>query len=174
MTLPPTEYRGQLPPAELGALVTELLLAVQRLEAENPQRKAGLAKDRPPPPPSPNSSPPPAREVKRNRAAKRKRKKHGPPFGQARQPRAGVAEPDRVVEAPGESCEHGQADLRGGEPRAVGQHQLTDLPPLTPVVSEPRPAEGVCRDCQRVTRGELPVGWDGGRSFGPRLAATVG
>jgi transposase len=31
----------------------------------------------------------------------------------------------------------------------------------------------VCPDCQRITRGELPVGLDGGRSFGPRLAATV-
>jgi len=173
MTLPPTEHIAQLTHAELVALVTELTLAVQRLEAENQQLKAELAKARPPPPTSQNSSQPPSRDVKRNLAGKRKRKKHGPPFGHARQTRAWVAEPDRVVEAPVESCDHCQADLRGVEPRAVGRHQLTELPPITPVVIETRQAEVVCPDCQRVTRGELPVGLDGRRSFGPRLAATV-
>ena len=39
---------------------------------------------------------------------------------------------------------------------------------------ETRQAEVVCPDCGRITRGELPTGLDGGRSFGPRLAATVG
>jgi transposase len=173
MTLPRTEHIAQLTHAELVALVTELIITVQRLEAENQQLKAELAKERPSPPTSQNSSQPPSRDVKRNLAAKRKRKKHGPPFGHARQTRAWVAEPDRVVEAPVESCDHCQADLRGVEPRAVVRHQLTELPPITPVVIETRQAEVVCPDCQRVTRGELPAGLDGGRSFGPRLAATV-
>lgn len=111
--------------------------------------------------------------MKRNLAAQRKRKKHGPPFGHARQTRAWVAEPDRIIEARVESCGHCQADLRGIEPRAVLRHQLTEVPPITPVVIETRQAEVVCPDCQRVSRGELPVGLDGGRSFGPRLAAMV-
>jgi transposase len=173
MTLPSAEHIAQLTHTELVALVTELILAVQRLEAENPQLKAALAKERPPPPTSQNSSQPPSRDVKRNLAAKRTRKKHGPPFGHARQTRAWVAEPDRVIEAPVESCEHCQADLRGVELRAIGRRQLTELPPIMPVVIETRQAEVVCPACQRVTRGELPVGVDGGRSFGPRLAATV-
>jgi transposase len=42
-----------------------------------------------------------------------------------------------------------------------------------PVVIETRQAEVVCPDCQQITRGELPAGLEGGRSFGPRLAATV-
>jgi transposase len=46
------------------------------------------------------------------------------------------------------------------------------VPPSTPVVIEPRQAAVVGPDCQRITRGELPAGVDGGRSFGPRLAAT--
>jgi len=173
MTLPPSEHIAQLTHAELVALVTELIVAVQRLEAENQQLKTELAKVLPPPPTSQNSSQPPARDVKRNLARQRKRKKHGPPFGQVRQTRAWVAAPDRILEAPVESCSHGQADLRGVEPRTVLRHQVTELPPITPVVRETRQAEVVCPDCQRITRGELPVGLDGGRSFGPRLAATV-
>jgi transposase len=173
MTLPTTEHMAQLPHAELIALVKELIAAVQRLEAENQQLKAELATAPPPPPTSQTSSPPPSRDEKRNLAAQRTRKKHGPPFGHARQTRAWVAQPDRILEAGVESCGHCQADLRGIEPRTVLRHQLTELPPITPVVSETRQAEVVCPDCQRVTRGELPVGLEGGRSFGPQLAATV-
>jgi transposase len=146
---------------------------VQRLEAENQQLKAELAKAPPPPPTSHNSSQPPARDVKRNLATNRKRKKHGPPFGHARQTRAWEAEPDRIIEGRVESCGYCQADLRGIEPRVVLRHQLTEVPPITPVVIETRQAEVVCPDCQRITRGELPAGLDGGRSFGPRLAATI-
>jgi transposase len=173
MKLPTTEQIAQLAHAELVALVQELIGAVQRLEAENQQLKAELAKDPPPPPTSDNSSQPPSRDVKRNRAANRQRKKHGPPFGHARQTRAWVVQPDRVIEARVEICGHCQADLRGVEPRVVLRRQLTEVPPITPMVIETRQAEVVCPDCQRVTRGELPAGLDGGRSFGPRLAATV-
>jgi transposase len=173
MTLPTTEHLAQLTQTELVALVTELIVAVQRLEAKNQQLKAELAKVSPPSPTSRNSSQPPSRDVKRNLATQRKRKKHGPPFGHARQTRAWVAAPDRILEAPVESCGHCQADLRGVEPRAVLRHQVPEIPPVTPVVIETRQAEVVCPDCQQLTRGELPAGLDGRRSFGPRLAAMV-
>jgi transposase len=173
MILPTTEHIAQLTPAELVVLVQELIAAVQRLEAENQHLKAELAKNPLPPPTSQNSSQPPSRDEKRNLVVKRKRKKHGPPFGHARQTRPWVVEPDRIIEARVESCGHCQADLRGIEPRAVLRHQLTEVPPIAPVVIETRQAEVVCPDCQQITRGELPAGLDGGRSFGPRLAATV-
>ena len=163
MTLPTTEQIAQLTHAELVALVTELIMAVQRLEAENQQLKAELAK----------APPPPSREVKRNLAGQRACKKHGPPFGHARQTRAWVGEPDRIIEAPVERWGHCQADLRGVEPRAVLRHPLTELPPITPVVMETRQAEVVCPECQQITRGALPAGLDSGRSVGPWLAATV-
>jgi transposase len=173
MTLPTTEQIAQLTHAELVALGKELIVAVQRLEAENQQLKAAVATAPPPPPTSQNSSQPPSRDVKRNLAVNRKRKKHGPPFGHGRQTRAWVAQPDQIIEARVESCGHCQADLRGVEPRAVLRRQLTEVPPITPVVIETRQAEVVCPDCQQITRGELPAGLDGGRGFGPRLAATV-
>jgi transposase len=172
MRLPTTEQIDSLSHAELVVLVKELMVAMQRLEAENRQLKAELAKG-PPPATSQNSSQPPSRDVKRNLAANRKRKKLGPPCGHARQTRAWVAKPDRILEAPVESCGHCHADLRRVAPRAVLRHQLTELPPITPVVIETRQAEVICPDCQRVTRGELPAGLEAGRSFGPRLAATV-
>jgi transposase len=173
MTLPTTEQIAELSHAQLIVLVKELIVTVRRLEAENQQLKVELAKEPPPPPTSQNSSQPPSRDVKRNLAGQRKRKKHGPPFGHARQTRAWVAKPDQIIEARVESCGYCQADLRGVEPRAVLRHQLTEVPPITPVVIETRQAEVVCPGCHRLTRGELPVGLDGGRSFGPRLAATV-
>ena len=120
---------------------TELSAAVQGLEAENRQLKAEVAKEQPSPPPSRNSSPPPSRDVKRNLPTARKRKKLGPPFGQARKLRAWVAQPDRIIEAAVEWCQHCQADLHGVEPRAVVRHQLTELPPVTSVVIETRQHE---------------------------------
>lgn len=173
MTLPTTEHIAELSHAELVALVKELIASVQRLEAENQQLKAEMGKAPLPPPTSQNSSQPPSRDGKRNLAGQRKRKKHGPPFGHARPTRAWVAEPDRIIEATVESWGHWEADLRGVEPRVVLRHQLTEVPPITPVVIETRQAEVVCPDCQQVTRGEVPVGLGNGRSFGPRLAATV-
>ena len=166
MTLPALEQIEYLAHTELVALVKALM-------AENVALRAALDKLRQPPPTSRNSSQPPSRDVKRNLPADRKRKKLGPPFGHARKTRPLVEQPDRIIEATVEWCQHCQADLRGVEPRAVVRHQLTELPPVTPLVLETRQHEVVCPDCQRITRGELPEGLEAGRSFGPRLAATV-
>src|SRR5467141_1961480 len=99
MTLPTTEQVAHLAHAELVALVKELIVVVQRLEAENQQLKAELAKEPPPPPTSQNSSQPPSRDVKRNLRVDRKRQKLGPPFGHARQTRPWVEQPDRIIDA---------------------------------------------------------------------------
>ena len=152
---------------------TELVMLVKALMAENAALRAELDKLRQPPPTSRNSSQSPSRDAKSDLPPNRKHKKQGPPFGHERKTRPWVAEPDRIIEATVEWCQHCQADLRDVEPRAVVRHQLTELPPLTPVVIETRQPEVVCPDCQRVTRGELPEGLAASRSFGPRLAATV-
>jgi transposase len=173
MTLPSMDQLDELSRADLLALVKELIAAVQRLEAENRQLQAKATKRPPSPPTSRNSSQPPSRDTKSNLPAARKRKKLGPPFGHQRNTRPWVDQPDQIIEAAVEWCQHCQADLRTVEPRAVVRHQLTELPRVTPVVIETRQHEVVCPDCQRVTRGELPEGLEAGRSFGPRLAATV-
>jgi transposase len=152
---------------------TELVALVKALIAENVVLRAELDRLRQPPPTSRNSSQPPSRDTKRDLPADRTRKKLGPPFGHARKMRPVVDQPDRIIEATVEWCSHCQADLRGVAPRAVVRHQLTELPPVPPRVLETRQHEGVCPDCQGITRGELPQGLEAGRSFGPRLAATV-
>jgi transposase len=166
MTLPALDQIEHLAHTELVALVKALI-------AENVALRAELDRLRQPPPTSRNSAQPPSRDAKRDLPADRKRKKLGPPFGHARKMRPLVDQPDRIIEATVEWCAHCQADLRGVEPRAVVRHQLTELPPVKPVVLETRQHEVVCPDCQGITRGELPEGLEAGRSFGPRLAATV-
>jgi transposase len=166
MALGTAEHIEHLAHAELVALVKALM-------AENVALRAELDTLRQPPSTSRNSSQPPSRDAKRNLPAARRRKKLGPPFGHARTTRPWVEQPDRIIEARVEGCQHCQADLRGVEPQTVVRHQLTELPPVTPLVLETRQHEVVCPDCGRITRGELPEELAASRSFGPRLAATV-
>lgn len=105
--------------ADLLALVKELLVEVQRLQAENRELKAALEKGGRPPATSSNSSQPPSRDEKSNLPVRNKAKKLGPPFGHARKPRPVVDKPDRIIEGSGERCPHCQADLRGVRSRAV-------------------------------------------------------
>jgi transposase len=176
MRLPTRDQLDELSRADLLALVKELIeliLIVQRWEAENRELKAALAKGRPPPATSRNSSQPPSRDEERNLPAAKKQKKWGPPFGHARKTRSLVDQPGRSIEAPVEQCPHCQAELRGGAPRAVVRHHLTELPPITPAVIETRQHEGVCPRCQQLTRGRVPEELDPGRSFGPRREAKA-
>jgi transposase len=173
MTLPTFEQLDGLSRADLLVLVKELIVAVQRWEVENRELKAALEKRGGPPPTSRNSSQPPSRDKKRNLPVAKPRQKLGPPFGHARKTRPWVEQPDRIIEIPVERCQHCQADLRGVMPRAVVRRQLTELPLVKPVVIETRQHEVECPGCQQVTRGTLPKGLEAGRSFGPRLEATV-
>jgi transposase len=173
MTLPTLEQLDGLSRADLRALVKELIVAVQRLEVENRELRAALEKQGVPPPTSRNSSQPPAQDKKRNLPVAKRRQKLGPPFGHARKTRPLVEQPDRIMEVSVERCPHCQADLRGVRPQAVVRRQLTELPLIQPVVIETRQHEVECPGCQQVTRGTLPEGLEAGRSFGPRLEATV-
>jgi len=59
-----------------------------------------------------------------------------------------------------------------GEDRHPVRHQVTELPPVEPVVREYRLHALKCRACGQTTRAELPKGVPRG-SFGPRLHAMV-
>src|SRR5262245_54122265 len=61
--------------------------------------------------------------------------------------------------------------LTGSDPSPL-RHQVTELPPLTPTVSEYQLHALRCRQCGVVTRAPLPVGVSE-RAFGPRLQALV-
>lgn len=166
MTLPTTAQLEACSRAELLALVTVLCEQVRQLQAE-------VARLTQPPPTSRNSSQPPARDQKQNRPETSPRKKFGPPFGHQRHVRALVETPDQVVVAPVAQCQPCQADLQGRAPTQVFRRQLSELPPVVPVVIETQQHEVVCPHCQTRNRGLLPPGLEADRQFGPRLEATV-
>jgi transposase len=165
MTLPATEQLDQLSHADLVALVKALI-------AENAALRAELDQLRPPPANSRNSSQPPSRDQKSNLPARQK-KKFGPPFGHQRCTRPLVEHPTQVITLPVRHCVRCQADLSQVVPRRIERRQVTELPPLKPVVIETRQHQVVCPHCQQLNRGSLPPGLEAERCFGPRLEAMV-
>ena len=83
--------------------------------------------------------------------------------------------PDIVEEHFPESCEHcgvrlsGDDDVAGDDPVL---HQVEELPPVRPTITEHRMRLRRCWHCGKKTRAKLPAGvpsWH----FGPRVMATV-
>ena len=165
VSLPAIDQIDQLSHAELVALVKALIVEVQRLQIENQELKAEIEKLRKPPASSGNSSLPPSRDQKRNIKGKR-RKKHGPRYGHQRAIRPLVDDPDQVIEATVQKCEHCQSGLEGVPPTKILRHQITEIPPIKPVVIETRQHEVICPECQGVNRGVLPEELNRRGSFG--------
>ena len=61
--------------------------------------------------------------------------------------------------------------LQGEDPQPQ-RHQVTEIPPVKPVVTEYQLHQLVCPACGEVTRAEVPPGVPTG-GFGPRLQATT-
>lgn len=119
----------------------------------------------------PSSDPPPARG-KRPRRGPSGRTRGGQP-GHPGQTRAlvPIEEVDSVVPVKPQQCHRCQHPLHGedGQPQ---RHQVTELPPVTPVVTEYQLHALVCPTCGATTRADLPMGVPAG-GFGPRVQATV-
>jgi transposase len=72
----------------------------------------------------------------------------------------------------GAECElHCQAPLSGEDPKPW-RHQVIELPPIKPVVTEYPWHQLVCAACGEVTRAPWPEGVPSG-TYGPRVQATV-
>src|SRR5215475_7724400 len=171
--LPTSDQLDQISHAELVALVKMLITRVEHLEEENRQLRAEIERLKQPPATSKNSSQPPSRDKKSNRPTDKPKKKHGPPFGHKRSVRELIDNPDRVISAKVEQCERCQKNLHGIDPVKIVRRQVTELPEYRPLVIETQQHEVVCPNCQSLNRGELPVGLEAERYFGPRLEATV-
>jgi transposase len=78
---------------------------------------------------------------------------------------------DRVVAITPRRCRRCAAPL-GGRDTAPGRHQVTELPPVRPHVTEYQLHTLACAHCGATTTASLPVDVPRG-AFGPRLAATV-
>ena len=70
-----------------------------------------------------------------------------------------------------ERCRRCQYPLQG-EDSQPERHQVTEIPPIKPVVTEYHLHQLCCPACGEATRGELPVGVASG-AFGPRVQAIT-
>jgi transposase len=82
-----------------------------------------------------------------------------------------VDEVDWVVPIKPVRCRRCQHPLQGEDPPPQRQ-QVTEIPPVQPVVTAYQRHELVCPACGETTRAELPPGVPTG-GFGPRLQATT-
>jgi transposase len=150
----------------LEARVTALETAVQRLEVTVQHLTEQLPQDwrtssRPP------SSDPPQATTKRPRRDPSGRRSGGQP-GHEGQARAlvPVEEVDVVISVTPERCRRCHSPLQG-EDAQPERHQVTEIPPIKPVVTAYQWHQLCCPACGEATRGELPVGVSPG-AFGPR------
>src|SRR5205085_406291 len=82
-----------------------------------------------------------------------------------------VEEVDEVVVIKPAQCTHCQAPLSGDDP-TPWRHQMIELPPIKPVVTEYQWHQLACPTCGATTRAPWPAGVPSG-TYGPRVQATV-
>lgn len=117
----------------------------------------------------PSSDPPQAQRPKRPRS---QRRRGGQP-GHRGQTRTliPVEEVNEVVPIKPEQCAGCHAPLFG-EDSTPFRHQVIEIPPIKPVVTEYQWHQLVCPDCGVTTRAPWPKGVPSG-TYGPRVHATV-
>ncbi len=166
----PPEIWERIPP-EAQAYIRALENRVAALEATVQQlreqvQQTSRTSSRPP------SSDPPQALGKRPRREPTGRRPGGQP-GHEGQARAlvPVEEVDVVVPVKPERCHHCQHLLQGEDPQPQ-RHQVTEIPPVKPVVTEYQLHRLVCQACGEETRAEVPSGVPTG-GFGPRVQAIT-
>jgi transposase len=82
-----------------------------------------------------------------------------------------IEQVDMVIPVKPARCRRCQQPLQG-EDRQPQRHQVTDIPSVTPVVTEYQLHQLVCSACGAATRAEVPSGVPPG-GFGPRLQAIT-
>ena len=150
--------------------VQALEAEVQRLQSEVVVLRERLGQT------SQNSSRPPSTDPPE--AAKRRRKPSGrraggqPGHEGVSRRLKSVEEVDEVIVVKPEQCAHCGAQLLDSDPYP-SRHQVTELPPIRPTVTEYQVHTLHCSVCGRSTRAALPEGVPRG-AFGPRIQALVG
>src|SRR5215472_16077206 len=117
----------------------------------------------------PSSDPPSHARPPRPRSQRRRGGQPGHP-GSTR-PLLPVEAVDTVVVLKPKHCRHCHAPLAGEDPKPW-RHQVFELPPIKPVVTEYQWHQLVCAGCGEVTRAPWPEGVPSG-TYGPRVQATV-
>src|SRR5215471_13276810 len=151
--------------ASMGALtarVATLEALVQALQDQLNQTSRNSSRP-------PSSDPP---QYERPRRPRSKRRRGGQP-GHPGHTRTllPVEAVDAVVVLKPEACPQCHASLSGDDPMPW-RHQVIEIPPITPVVTEYQWHQLVCAACGEVTRAPWPTGVPSG-TYGPRVQATV-
>lgn len=145
--------------------------AIERRDEKIRELEEELAQFRQPAKTPENSSVPPSRGQKANRGAGRRRKL-GPKRGHGGVSRV-RSEPDVVLECRPSTCAGCGDALPQTGGRQVGRSQVTDLPPVVPVVIEARLYAVRCAQCGEQTVGNYPAGLEPHRTFGPGIEALL-
>jgi transposase len=151
--------------AYIGALearVTALAAMVQALQEQLHQTSRNASRP-------PSSDPPLPPRPHRPRGQHRRGGQPGHP-GSTRT-LIPVEEVDEVMVLKPEQCTRCHAPLAGNDP-APWRHQVIEIPPIKPVVTEYQWHQLVCPTCGEVTRAAWPAGVPSG-TYGPRVQATV-
>lgn len=150
--------------AELRAMVAQLMDRIAELEAKLGQDSSNSGK--------PPSSDPSWRKKKPEAKKDKKKRRRGGQKGHKKSERAlvPVEEVDALHLLVPETCRCCGEKLAGEDPEPH-RHQVTELPPVKPVVTEYQLHTLPC-GCGKTTRAKLPDGVPEGM-FGPRLMATV-
>jgi transposase len=82
-----------------------------------------------------------------------------------------VEDVDEVVVIKPAQCTHCQAPLSGDDPKPW-RHQVIEIPPIKPVVTEYQWHQLTCLVCGETMRAPWPAGVPSG-TYGPRVQATV-
>jgi transposase len=117
----------------------------------------------------PSSDPPSSPRPKRPRSTRRRGGQPGHP-GQTRR-LIPVEEVHEVVPLKPAQCRRCQAPLAGDDPSPF-RHQVIEIPPIQPVITEYQWHQLVCPACGETTRAPWPEGVPSG-TYGPRVHATV-
>jgi transposase len=149
--------------ARLQAEVTRLQAEVKTLQAQLSQTSANSHQP-------PSSDPPTRARVRVRELSTRQRGGQPGHRGTTRSLRP-VASVDELHVCQPTHCTHYGNPLRGSDSSPL-RHQVTELPPLRPTVTEYQLHALRCGGCGMVTRAPLPEGVPE-RTFGPRLQALV-
>jgi transposase len=153
--------------AVLEQQVVVLLAQVASLQAQVADLAARLGQN------SQNSSKPPSSDgpgVKRRPPRTPTGKKPGGQPGHAKQQRP-LLPPDEVLTVLPEACRHCGTPLHGQDPQPW-RHQVLEIPPLKPVVTEYQLHRLSCPCCGGTTCATLPAGVPHGQ-HGPRLQSVL-
>lgn len=155
----PDELWAQIPPtaqAAIRALIQRYERRLADLEAQLKHNSTNSSK--PPSSDPPSLKRPPPKPTLSNKA--------GGQHGHAKVQRALVDHPDAIHDCKPTACRNCQQLLHGDDPQPL-RHQVWDVPPVRPIVTEYRRHRLICLRCGLSTCGSAPAGQDG-----PRLKAA--